>query len=421
MSAKLKKVYDSESDKKRHDKRKSPKLQILLKTLIKYGASDLHLKAERPPIYRISGKMIPAKLPEFSAEEVKELIYSMMTRKQILEFEKRRHIDFSYGLKGVARFRANVYFQRGSVSAAIRLIPLGVPELTTRGLPNVVNEVCMKESGLILVTGNTGSGKSTTLAGMINFMNQTRRLHIVTVEDPIEFIHHDIRSVISQRELGTDTLSLSDALKAALRQDPDVIMMGEMRDTETIMTAMTAAETGHLVLSTMHTIDAKSTIERIVDVVPADMKSQVRIQLATTLTAVFSQKLLKSKEKGKRIVAVEAMIKSPTIERLINTDKIHEIQSAIEESNLYYKMQTMNQALYTLIKEGKVDKEEALRHSLLPEDLQLQLSGFNKGETGEDTDTSENPNLINPVDTEASIRMDHQDYQTDIKKSSEEF
>jgi len=360
-----------------------PNLGLLLKTLIKYSASDLHLKAERPPIYRISGKLIPAKLAVLNAETVKTLIYGMMTKKQVAQFEENLSIDFSYGMRGVARFRVNAYFQRGSVCAAIRLVPLSVPKLDSLGLPQIIKDLCSQEQGLILVTGNTGAGKSTTLAGMINYMNETRRVHILTIEDPIEFIHHDIKSVITQRELGTDAHTLADALKSALRQDPDVIVMGEMRDPETIMTALTAAETGHLVLSTMHTNDAKGTIDRILDVTPEKFRDQVRLQLAGSIRAVISQRLLSSLKGKGRIPAVEVMVKSPSIERLILENKLEEITEVIANSTTYYKMQTMNQALEELVKQGRVSEEEAIRYSPAPEDLQLVLGGFSRGESGE--------------------------------------
>ncbi|MEK7400389.1 MAG: PilT/PilU family type 4a pilus ATPase, partial [Candidatus Poribacteria bacterium] len=243
-------------------------MKYLIRALIKYSASDLHLKAERPPLYRINGKLVPLKIPAFTEVQVRAVVYSILSSKQIADFERYRQINMSFSLANMGRFRCNVFFQRGSVAAAIRMIPLAVPVLMELGVPQVIKELCQRPRGLILVTGATGSGKSTTLAAMINYINDSQQVHILTIEDPIEFIHRDVKASVTQREVGVDTPSLYEGLLAGLRQDPDVIMIGELLDRNMIQTALTAAETGHLVLATLHTNDAKSTISRILDVFP---------------------------------------------------------------------------------------------------------------------------------------------------------
>jgi twitching motility protein PilT len=351
-------------------------IQSLLKGLVKYKASDLHVKAGRPPMYRINSELIPTKIPELSPETVKEIAYSTMSNKQVAEFEKNQQIDFGYVLPGVARFRANVYMQKGTVAFVIRVVPLNVPLFDTLGLPASVAELSTKERGLLLITGATGSGKSTTMASLLDHINRHSRNHIVTIEDPIEYVYEDKLSSVSQRELGVDTPSMAMALKAALRQDPDVIMLGEMRDYETMHTALTAAETGHLVISTLHTNSAAQTIDRILDSFPPESKNQTRMLLSSCLVGIVNQRLAKRADGKGRIAVCEVMSKSPTIEKLILENKIDEITPAIEASNNYYKMQSTNQALEKLIRDNIVTVDEALSHSDYQEDLRLKLSGM---------------------------------------------
>ncbi len=357
-----------------------PSMKYLLHALLKHGASDLHLKSGRPPMYRINGKLVAAKMAELSTEAVKEILYGILSDKLIRDFEKNCQVDCSFLLEGMGRFRANVYVQRGTVAGVIRMIPLTIPSLESLNLPPVLKELAMKKRGLVLITGSTGSGKSTTMAAMINHINENRHSHIVTIEDPIEFVYRDMKSSVSQREVGSDALTMHDALMGAMRQDPNVITIGEMRQTETIETALTAAETGHLVFSTLHTNDAKSTIDRIVDVFPPASKNQVRIQLSACLLAIVSQKLVPRADGEGRVAVCEVLIKSPTIENLILTGEIDKINEAMASSTTYYKMQTFNQALERLVMAGTVTNEDAIFASNSPEDLKMRLSGFKKEE-----------------------------------------
>ena len=355
-----------------------PSMKYLLHALVKHGASDLHLKANRPPMYRINGKIVSAKMAELSTEGVKEILFSILNERLIRDFERNLQVDCSFQIEGIGRFRANVYMQRGTIAGAVRMIPLSIPTFDSLGLPSVLKELAVKKRGLILVTGATGSGKSTTMASMINYINEHRYAHVVTIEDPIEFIHGDRKCTVSQRELGTDSNSIHDALMGALRQDPDIIAIGEMRQPETIETALTAAETGHLVISTLHTNDAKSSINRIIDVFPAAAKNQVRIQLSACLLAVVSQKLVPRADGEGRVPACEVMIKSPTIENLILQNEVEKIDEAIATSTTYYKMQTFNQSLERLVMAGIITNEDAIFASNSPEDLKLRLAGFKK-------------------------------------------
>jgi len=356
--------------------KKSASIHSLLKGLVKHKASDLHVKVGRPPLYRINGKLLPAKLPPLSSEEVKKLAYSTMTSKQIRDFEEGMQIDFGYLVPGLARFRANVFMQKGTLAFVIRVVPLEVPVLSSLNLPNVVQELCLKPRGLLLVTGATGSGKSTTLAAMVEHINRNHRSHIVTIEDPIEYIFDDKMSTVSQREVGVDALNMQVALRGALRQDPDVIMIGEMRDFATIQTAITAAETGHLVVSTLHTNTAAQALDRIIDSFPADAKNQLRLQLANSLLGVVTQRLVRRADGNGRVVACEILSKSPTVEKLVLDNRIADIDTVLEQSNLYYKMQSMNQALEKLIRDGVITQEEGLANSDKKEDLTLKLSGM---------------------------------------------
>ncbi len=350
-------------------------MKYLIKALLKYNASDLHIKVGRPPLYRINGKLIPAKIPELNAEQVEALLYSVLSQKQIMMLDQRRHVDFSFCIRDLGRFRCNAYFQRSNLSAAIRMIPFTVPSLDELGVPPVLKDLSQRARGLVLITGSTGSGKSTTLAAMIQHINENNNVHILTLEDPIEFVHRDLKASITQREVGSDVESLRDGLYAGLRQDPDVIMIGELRDSEMIQTALTAAETGHLVLATLHTNDTKSSIDRILDSVPAESLNQVRIQLASTLVGIVSQQLVITTDGSGRVPACEVLVKSPTIENYLLKDERERIPEAIASSSNHYKMQTMNQSLEKLVNAGKISAEEALKASPNPADLRLILSG----------------------------------------------
>lgn len=350
-------------------------MRYLVRALVKYNASDLHLKVGRPPLYRINGKLIPAKMPELDQQACESIIYGVLTGKQRVDLEAKRQIDFSFHIKDCGRFRCNVFFQKGCQAAAVRMIPITVPSIEELGVPAVLKELCQRPRGLLLITGATGMGKSTTLSAMIQHINETSHVHVLSLEDPIEFIYRDLKASITQREVGSDIPSLKEGLFAALRQDPDVIMIGELRDCEMIQVALTAAETGHLVMSTLHTDDTKSTIDRLLEVFPAEAKNQVRIQLASTLVGVVSQQLLVRADGSGRIAACEVMVKSPLIENHIMKNELEKIPEAIANSNNYYKMQTMNQALEALVVSGAVTTEEALKSSNNPDDLKLRLSG----------------------------------------------
>ena len=355
-------------------------LKYLIRALLKYNASDLHLKMGRPPLYRINGKLVPAKMPPLNAAKVQAMIFGILSPRELEELERDRQIDFSFEVPEIGRFRCHVYYQLGTVSAAIRMIPLSIPSLDDLGVPEVLKELCQKPRGLLLITGATGCGKSTTLASVLQYINETSSVHIVTIENPIEFVYVDAKASITQRELGADVHSMQAALYGGLRQDPDVIMIGEMRDCDTIQAALTAAETGHLVISTLHTNDAKSTIDRILDVFPAEAQNQIRIQLAYSLLGVVSQQLLARADGSGRVLAAEVMIKSPTIENYILKNEREKIADAISGSNTYYKMQSMNVAIEALILKGTITTEEGLRGSPNPDDLKLRLSGVGREE-----------------------------------------
>lgn len=351
------------------------KMPELLKMLVEQHASDLYLKVARPPVIRIAGTLTATDLPKLSAEDVMNLVYSMMTQEQIKKFVENLDADFSYSLPGVARFRVNVFRQRGVIGCIIRAVPYDIPTVEQLGLPPVLKNLVAKTQGLILVTGPTGSGKSTTLAAMVGYINKNRNCHIVTIEDPIEFLHRDEKSTIDQRELEVDTKSFREALRRALRQDPDVLLIGEMRDMETISTALSAAETGHLVLSTLHTNDATQTVDRIIDIFPPMQQTQVRLQLSLSLLSVVSQRLLKKKDGKGRIAAVEVMINSPLIKDLIEKGNTSGIRKVIESSTTYWQMQSLNQSIARLVNAGVVNVEEALSATPYPDDLKLSIKG----------------------------------------------
>jgi twitching motility protein PilT len=330
----------------------------LAKYAAEQKASDLFLKADAPPTLRVNGKITPTDFPVLTSEEVRDLAYSMMNHNQIARFEHRHELDLAFTIEGVARFRANVYQQRGTVGAVLRLIPLQIQSLDELGMPPVIKDLAMHRQGLILVTGPTGCGKSTTLAAMIDLINNSRRCNIVTIEDPIEFVHEDKLSIINQREVGIDTDSFTDALKYVVRQSPDVILIGEMRDVETMNVALAASETGHLVLSTVHTTSAAETMDRIINMFPPHDKPQICMRMANSLRGIISQKLVPRADGKGRIAAVEIMVATPTISKLIEEGRSSQIYSAISEGG-FWGMQTMNQCLVKYFKAGLITEEEA--------------------------------------------------------------
>jgi twitching motility protein PilT len=340
---------------------------LLLETLER-GASDLHICAGVPPIIRLHGELLPLDYPHLDPEDTQRLIYEILTPEQKEGFEKNKEYDLPYSIPGKARFRADIYYQRKSVSGAFRWIPIELRTLEELGLPRALEEFTKKPRGFVLVTGPTGSGKSTTLAALIDIINNSRSLHIITVEDPIEFLHRHKKSVVNQREVGSDTHSFKNALKYVLRQDPDVILIGEMRDVDTIGTALTAAETGHLVFSTLHTQDAPQTIDRIIDVFPPHQQEQIRVQLAGTLQGIISQQLLPHRDGKGRVPAVEVLICNSAVRNLIREGKPHQIYTIMQTSS-NVGMQTMDQSLAELYKKGKITRETALSRAVDPENL----------------------------------------------------
>ncbi len=350
-----------------------PTLQQLLKTMVDNGASDLHLTRDSPPQIRIDGSLVKLKTEPLTADETKAICYSVLTDAQKARFEEDQEIDLSFGVKGLARFRCNLFVQRGAVGGAFRLIPFKIRTFQELMLPPVVAEMCKKPRGLILVTGPTGSGKSTTLAAMIDKINTDERGHIVTVEDPIEFLHEHKGCLVNQREVGADTQSFKKALKYILRQDPDVVLIGELRDLETIEAALTIAETGHLAFATLHTNSAVQTINRVVDVFPSYQQPQVRAQLSFVLEGVLSQTLI-PKVGGGRALALEVMVPTPAIRNLIREDKIHQMYSQMQMGQAKSGMQTLNQSLCGLHLRKLITLEDAMAHSSDPEELRTMIA-----------------------------------------------
>jgi len=344
-------------------------LEQLLNSIKDYDASDLHLNVGAEPTLRIQGKLTPLNLPKLEKDDIVKLCYSVLNEKQKAHLEENLELDFSFEIPKVARFRANYYYERENLAAVFRIIPEAPPTLEDIHAPLVFKELIKKEKGLILVTGPTGSGKSTTLAAMINEINERYPKHIITIEDPVEFVHKHKKSLISQREVGRDTYSFVNALKSALREDPDVILIGEMRDKETISAALTAAETGHLVFGTLHTNSAVQTINRIVNVFPSNEQDQIRTQLSMALLAVISQSLLPRLGGGRRIAAHEIMINNPAISNLIRENKIAQIYSQMQLNQGVTGMQTMNQVLSDLVRRHVIDKDVALAYSTKSEEL----------------------------------------------------
>jgi len=353
-------------------------LNEILKVAIKGGASDIHMKSGLPPMFRVDGALVPLKNAErLVQEELQKMTVGIMNPVQRERFETARECDLAYGIPGLGRFRVNVFQQRGTVAAVFRVIPFGVKSIEQLFLPKVIESVSMENRGLVLVTGTTGSGKSTTLAAMIDHINSNRTCHIVTIEDPIEFLIRDRRSIVNQREIGVDTQSFANALRAALRQDPDVILVGEMRDFETIETAITAAETGHLVMSTLHTLDATETINRIISVFPPYQQKQVRLQLASILKAVISQRLVPRADGKGRVPALEVLISTARVRECIaDKDRTKELHDAIARGFTTYGMQTFDQSLMHLVKTGLVTYDEALKNVSNPDDFALRFRGI---------------------------------------------
>src|ERR687884_331112 len=352
--------------------------EILL-AVVKQKASDLHITAGSPPMLRIRGSLVAMEgMPSLTPTDTREIVYAILNSTQRQRLETDWQIDFAYSVPGVGRYRVNAYFQRGTIGAAFRLIPTETVPIERLGLPPVIREFAKKPRGIVLVTGPTGSGKSTTLASMINEINETRDEHILTIEDPIEFLHSHKRCIVNQRELGADAPSFALALKAALRQDPDVILVGEMRDMETIGTALTAAETGHLVFATLHTQSAPQTIDRIIDVFPAHQQDQVRVQLSVALEGVMTQQLIPTADGSSRVVAAEVLVPTPAVRNLIREGKTHQIPSAMQTgSNV--GMQTMDTALAGLVRAGKITQRLAEQRAQVPEELRRLLGAESLG------------------------------------------
>ncbi|OGW12830.1 MAG: type IV pili twitching motility protein PilT [Nitrospinae bacterium RIFCSPLOWO2_12_FULL_45_22] len=345
------------------------KIDRLLEEMVKRGASDLHISANSSPRIRVDGKLKPLDLPPLAPGEAKELCFSLLTETQRQKFRERNELDISFGIKGLSRFRANIFSQRGSISAAIRTVPFKIPSFEDLGLPLILEDFVKKPKGLILVTGPSGSGKSTTVAAMIDRINSELQGHIVTIEDPIEYLHPHKRCLVSQREVYSDTESFREAIKYVLRQDPDVVFIGEMRDQETIETALSISETGHLSIATLHTNNSAQTIHRILDYFPASQQKQVLGQLSLTLIAILSQLLLPRKDVLGRVLALEILIPSPAIQNLIREGKIHNIYSMMLMERAKYGSQTLNQSLQKLYLDGCIDYEEAIARSSLPDEL----------------------------------------------------
>ena len=346
-----------------------PNLYELLKVMIEKGASDLHISTGTPPRVRIDGKLAALGGSALAPPETKAMCYSILTDVQKHRFEENNELDLSFGIKGLSRFRANIFMQRGAVAGAFRTIPFNILSFADLGLPEIVAELAKKPRGLILVTGPTGSGKSTTLATMINRINEERQEHIITVEDPIEYLHPHKKCLVNQREVNADTDSFKSALKYILRQDPDVVLIGEMRDLETIEAALTVSETGHLTFATLHTNTAVQSINRIIDVFPAHQQEQVRVQLSFVLEGILSQQLIPKKSGVGRVLALEILIPTLAIRNLIREDKIHQIYSMMQAGQAKFGMQTMNQSLFDLYTKGLLSYEDALGKSPVPEEL----------------------------------------------------
>lgn len=354
-------------------------IQQLFKLMVDNKSSDLHLVVGSPPAIRVSGEIVRVKTPALTAADTKRLVYQILTDEQKNEFEKNLELDFSFGIKGLARFRANIFYSKANVSAVFRQIPTVIPDFKSLALPNVLLDMTDVSNGLILVTGPTGSGKSTTLASLLDRLNENEAGHIITLEDPVEFVHQHKSSIVNQREIGADTLSFSKGLKSLLRQDPDIVLVGELRDAETIEAALTIAETGHLVFGTLHTNSCVQTINRVVNVFPSDQQGQIRTLLSFVLQGVVAQQLIpKSFEPG-RCLAMEIMIPTPGIRNLMREDKLHQIYSQMQVGQERTGMVTMNQSLNKWVTKGIIDNDTAMSYSTVPEELAKMLGIKGKG------------------------------------------
>ena len=363
----------------------------LLRIAVERKASDLHLKVGNHPYLRIDGSLHPlAEQPRISPEEMLSMAFSMMTNRQKQKFKETAELDLSYGVPGLGRFRVNIFQQRGNVGMVLRVIPTKIKSIDDLMLPPIINKICEEKRGLVLVTGTTGSGKSTTLAAMVDRINSTRPDHIMTIEDPIEFLHRDKKGFVNQREVEVDTANFATALRAGLRQDPDVILVGEMRDLETISTALLAAETGHLVFSTLHTLDAPETIQRIIAVFPPPEQKQIRMQMASTLRAIISQRLVGRADGNGRVPAVEVLITTAYIRDCITIpEKTRLIRVAIAAGTSQYGMQTFDQSLYDLHGKGLITYEEALLHASNVDDFKLRIAGIHSSSDAAQADMQE--------------------------------
>jgi len=352
----------------------SVSLHQLLKTMVEKGGTDLHITTNSPPLIRIDGLLVPLSQPPLTAVDTKKLAYSILTDAQKHRFEERLELDISFGVKGIARFRANVYMQRGAVAAAFRRIPYEILGFRELGLPPTIEALCAKPRGLVLVTGPTGSGKSTSLAAMIDKVNREKSLHIITIEDPVEYLHSHKKAMVNQRELHSDTLSFANALRSVLREDPDVVLIGEMRDLETVESALRIAETGHLTFATLHTNSAPQTINRIIDVFPEHQQQQIRAQLSFVLEGIICQSLLPRASGKGRVLATEILVPNSAIRNLIREDKVHQIYSMMQAGQLKHGMQTFNQSLATLYHRRMISLQTALAYTSYPDELQDMIN-----------------------------------------------
>jgi twitching motility protein PilT len=350
-------------------------IQEFLKIMIEKGASDLHVAVNSPPLVRIDGDLSPLPYPPLTPTDTKNLSYSLLTEGQKHRFEEDLELDFSFAVRGLARFRGNLFLQKGSVGGAFRAVPYKIQSFQELGLPAIINELCKQPRGLVLVTGPTGSGKTTTLASMVDKVNLDRREHVVTVEDPIEFVHDSKRCLVNQREIYADTKGFSNALRHVLRQDPDIVLIGEMRDLETIETSLVVAETGHLVFSTLHTNSAVQTINRVIDVFPPYQQPQVRAQLSVVLESVISQQLIPRMDGKGRVLACEVMIPNAAIRNLIREQKVHQVYSQMQVGQAKHGMQTMSQSLLDLYQRRLITFENAMGYATEPDELHTMLTG----------------------------------------------
>jgi twitching motility protein PilT len=356
-------------------------LYDLLNLMIEKGASDLHITTGSPPRLRVDGRLLPLDSQPLSPTDTKTICYGVLTDAQKHTFEEHNELDFSFGLKGLSRFRANMFMQRGAVAGAFRAVPFELKSFTELGLPEIINDLAKRPQGLILVTGPTGCGKSTTLAAVIDRINSDRPQHIITIEDPIEYLHGHKKCLINQREVHADTASFREALRYVLRQDPDIVLIGEMRDLETIEAALKVSETGHLTFATLHTNSAVQAINRIIDVFPPHQQEQIRVQMSFVLEGIVAQQLIPRKMGQGRVLSTEVLVPNNAIRNLIREDKIHQIYSMMQSGQSKFGMQTMNQSLLELFRKGLITNEDALAHSQVPDELVTMLQRSQQAST----------------------------------------